>query len=45
MRKGGREGAREGGSKIAREGWKLQGMYPDKGTGQVYNREPGRSSI
>ena len=24
---------------------KLQGRYPDEGTGQVHNREPGRSQV
>ena len=35
----------KGGSKGAREGGKLQGRYPDEGTGQVHNREPGRSRV
>ena len=38
---GGIERVREG----AREGGKFQGRYPDEGTGQVHNREPGRSRV
>ena len=39
------EEGREQGRKGAREKWKLQGRYPDEGTGQVHNREPGRSRV
>ena len=41
MSGGGIERGREG----AREGGKLQGRYPDEGTGQVHNREAGRSRV
>ena len=48
-RKEGREeasgGGIERGSKGAREGGKRQGRYRDEGTGQVHNREPGRSRV
>ena len=39
------EEGREQGSKGAKEGGKLQGRYSDEGTGQVHNREPGRSRV
>ena len=46
VRKRGVEGLSEkGGSKGAKEGGKLQGRYPDDSTGQVHNREPGRSRV
>ena len=39
------EELRDGAITGAREGGKLQGRYPDEGTGQVHNREPGRSQV
>ena len=38
-------GGTEEGMEQLREGGKLQGRYPDEGTGQVHNREPGRSQV
>ena len=44
-----REEASGGGIERGREGararGKLQGRYPDEGTGQVHDREPGRSRV
>ena len=51
-KRGGRKRAEEGLSEEGMEqlreqgrGGKLQGRYPDEGTGQVHNREPGRSQV
>ena len=46
-RKRAEEGLSEEGMEQLREqgGGKLQGMYPDEDTGQVHNREPGRSQV
>ena len=50
VRKRAAEGLSEkGGSKGAKgakgEGGKFQRRYPDEGTGEVHNREPGRSRV
>ena len=46
-KRGGRKRAEEGLSEEGREQGrgKLQGRYPDEGTGQVHDREPGRSRV